>query len=250
MSANTSLPATPAEQQAKAESFLDRLGQLTNYKHRRHNPYLAWLNSNPKLEAEAMYRFFNYWYPVSRHQPQILLHVAAAYPEWADRSLIMKNYIEEDGLAKTGDDPHYVLLERLIIKLGGKLDIDVEAEALVSKFHRSIVGMTPAQATGHVAAIEHPALDISDYFQQITRLSGRADLTTTDPYLYIHVDVEPKHIIWSHGNALDWMEDEEKQEREGFTRDDIVVAYRSAMAFWNDFWALAFTKLGYPQEGP
>ena len=245
MSSNTSLPATLREQQAKAESYLDRFAQFTNYKHRGQNPYLRWLNAEPTLGRTSMYRFFNYWYPVSRHQPQILLRIAAAYPEWSDRSLIMKNYLEEDGMREGGHDPHYVLLERLIVELGGKLDVDPEAEALVAAFHRSLTAMTPAQATGYVAAIEHPALDISDYFQQITRLSGRSDLAKADPYLYLHVDVEPKHIIWSHGNALDWMEDADKQDREGFTRQDVVGAYSSAMAFWDEFWQLAFQKLGY-----
>lgn len=245
MSHNTSLPATLAERQRKAESFLDRFSAFTTYKHRSSSPYLAWLDNAPGLEADAMYRFFNFWYPVSRHQPQILLEIAAAYPEWMDRSLIIKNYIEEDGMVRAGDDPHYILLERLIVTLGGKLDVDPQAEELVSTFHRTLRSMTPAQATGYVAAIEHPALDISDYFQKIAILRGRADLLKSDPYLYIHVDVEPNHIIWSHGNALDWMEDEGRQERECYRRADVVEAYQHAMAFWNTFWQLAFSNLGY-----
>jgi hypothetical protein len=78
------------------------------------------------------------------------------------------------------------------------------------------------------------------------RSRGRPDLLSSDPYLSIHVDVEPSHIIWSHGNALDWMEDETKQRDEGYTKEDIVEAYQHAMSFWNNFWALAFGKLGYP----
>lgn len=245
MTTNTTIPTTLEEQQVKAEGFLDRFSQFTTYKHRGLNPYLGWLNSTPYLKPDAMYRFFNFWYPVSRHQPQILLRIAAAYPEWRDRKLIIQNYIEEDGMLKNGDDPHYDLLDALIKKLGGELDIDPEAEAMVGEFHNSLGNMTPAQATGYVAAIEHPALDISDYFQQITRLQGRSDLLTDDPYISIHIDVEPKHIIWSHGNALDWMEDIGKQERESYTADDVVQAYRHAMAFWDGFWQLAFQKLGY-----
>ncbi len=245
MTSNTAIPDTLEAQQRKAEGYLDRFSKFTVYKHRGHNPYLTWLNSNPQLEPDAMYRFFNYWYPVSRHQPQILLHIAAAYPDWEDRFLIMKNYQEEDGMVKRGDEPHYKLLEKLIVKLGGKLNVDPEAEELVSKFHRSIAAMTPAQATGYVAAIEHPALDISDYFQQITRLRGRQDLLTSDFYLSIHVDVEPKHIIWSHGNALDWMENVAKQQKEGYTAQEVLEAFQNAMAFWDEFWALAFQKLGY-----
>ena len=242
---HTSIPEGIEAQQAKAEGYLDKFAEFTAYKHRRHNPYLAWLKSKPLLEPDAMYRFFNYWYPVSRHQPQILLRIAAAYPDWTDRGLIMQNYWEEDGRAKPGDEPHYDLLEQLIVKLGGKLDVDPQAEELVSVFHRSLEAMTAAQATGYVAAIEHPALDISDYFQQITRLRGREELLKDDPYLSIHVDVEPRHIIWSHGNALDWIEDKERQQRQRYTEKEVVGAFQSAMSFWDRFWKIAFRKLGY-----
>lgn len=245
MSAFTSVPKTLLGQQKKAEGFLDLFSQFTTYKHRKHNPYLKWLLSGPKLEPDAMYLFFNFWYPVSRHQPQILLRIAAVFPNWHDRRLIMNNYLEEDGMMKVGDDPHYDLLEQLIIKLGGKLDVDPQAEELVNQFHLSLGNMTIAQAIGYIAAIEHPALDISDYFQQLTRLAGREDLLKTDPYLSIHVDVEPKHIIWSHGNALIWMEDEHKQLTEGYSRGEVVEAFQNAMSFWDNFWRLAFQKLGY-----
>jgi len=241
----TTLPDSLRERQAKAEAYLDRFSEFTEYRHRRHNPYLNWLKSGPRLEPDFMYRFFNYWYPVSRQQPQILLRIAAAYPEWSDRKLIANNYIEEDGMKKAGDHPHYLLLEQFIVKLGGRLDVDPEAEQLVSRFHHGLSGMTAAEATGCVAAIEHPALDISDYFCHITRLAGRAELLQSDPYLSIHVEVEPNHIIWSHGNALDWMENVGKQAREGYSRDEVVAAYQKAMSFWNEFWALAFSKLGF-----
>ena len=245
MSSHTVVPKTLLGQQRKAEGFLDLFSKLTAYKHRKHNPYLKWLLSGPKLESDAMYLFFNFWYPVSKHQPQILLRIAAAFPNWHDRRLIMNNYLEEDGMVKVGDDPHYNLLEQLIIKLGGKLDVDAKAEELVNRFHMSLVSMTTAQAIGYLAAIEHPALDISDYFQQLTRLAGREDLLATDPYLYIHVDVEPKHIIWSHGNALTWMEDEQMQSTEGYSRGEVVEAFQNAMSFWDNFWKLAFQKLGF-----
>lgn len=239
MSPNTLVPATLEEQQKKAEGYLDSFSKFTTYKHRRLNPYLAWLKSSPKLRPDAMYRFFNFWYPVSRHQPQILLQIAAAYPKWSDRRLLINNYIEEDGMLNVGDQPHYDLLEELIVKLGGKLDVDPEAEEMVNSFHLSIQGMSDAEATGYVAAIEHPALDISDYFQLITVLAGRRELLKEDLYISIHIDVEPKHIIWSHGNALDWME--ESKER----GEQVLKAYQSAMTFWDKFWELAFRKLGY-----
>ncbi len=246
-SKNTSLPPTLVERQAKAESYLDRFSQFTNYKHLGLNPYLKWLRSNPKLNPDVVYRFFNFWYPVSRHQSQILFRIAAAYSDWKDRRLIFDNLVEEDGHVKPGDYPHYDLLEELIIKLGGELKVDPEAEALVTKFHKSLDSMTPAQATGYVAAIEHPALDISDYFTTITTLCGFPELLESDPYLSIHVNVEPNHIIWSHGNALDWMQDVAKQKVEGYDKMEVIAAFQSAMSFWDNYWLLAFTKLGYHQ---
>lgn len=241
----TSLPETLAERQAKAEGYLDRFSQYTDYRHGEQNPYRKWLRTSPQLRPTFMYEFFNYWYPVSRHQPQILLQIASAYPAWSDRKLILKNYIEEDGMVKEGDDPHYVLLEQFIEKLGGRLDVDPDAEALVTRFQQSIVGMTAAEATGYVAAIEHPALDISDYFCQITRLAGRPELLDDDLYLSIHVQVEPNHIIWSHGNVLEWMQNSERQHLEGYSSIDVISAYQRAMSFWNEFWSLAFAKLGF-----
>jgi len=246
MSKNTSLPETLKERQAKAESYLDMFSRFTEYKHRALNPYLNWLKTSPKLDRDVVYRFFNFWYPVSRHQPQILWRIAAAYPDWHDRHLILLNAIEEDGHAAPGDDPHYDLLEKLIVKLGGTLNVDPEAEALVNTFHESLDKMTPAQATGYVAAIEHPALDISDYFISITTLCGYPELLHSDKYMEIHVDVEPNHLIWSHGNALDWMEDEAKMQRLGYRKEDIINAFTKAMSFWDNFWALAFSKLGVP----
>src|SRR5687768_16892891 len=95
-SSYTVLPVTLKERQQKAESYLDLFSKFTSYKHRGLNPYLNWLKSNPELKPEVVYRFFNFWYPVSRHQPQILWRIAAAYPDWSDRHLILFNAIEED----------------------------------------------------------------------------------------------------------------------------------------------------------
>ena len=106
--------------------------------------------------------------------------------------------------------------------------------------------MTPAQATGYVAAIEHPALDISDYFITITTLCGFSELLVTDDYLKIHIDVEPNHIIWSHGNALSWMDDQEKMYQMKYTKEEITDGFTHAMSFWDNFWKAAFSKLGYP----
>jgi hypothetical protein len=44
------------------------------------------------------------------------------------------------------------------------------------------------------------------------------------------------------------MEDESRQEKEGYTAQEIIVAYQAAMSFWNEFWHLASRKLGYPHD--
>lgn len=225
------------ERKKRAESLLDTFSKFTEYKHSSHNPYRRWLESNPDLTPEKIVKFLCFWYPVSKYQPQILLSVAASYPDWKDRKLIMMNYIEEDGMGKEGDEPHYDLLEKLIKKLGGKLEVDKEAEKLLEEFHKMLFNMTPAQATGFVAAIEHPALDISYYFNKIIELGGFGELLKTDIYLTIHVDVEPDHIIWSHGNALHHMQNGSKK--------DIVDSFQRGMSFWQEFWRLAFNKLNY-----
>jgi Iron-containing redox enzyme len=242
---NTLVPASAAWRTVKAEGFLQQFGQHVAYEHRGRNRHLTWLKSYPTLPPDALFRFFCFWAPVSFHQPQILLKIAGAYSDWKDRRLIMLNYLEEEGMTKEGHHPHHVLLQHLLAKLGGRMDPDPEADELISAFHRSIVGMSAAQATGYLAGIEHVALDVSDFFTVIVRNAGRAELLTSDPYLAIHVDVEPKHIIWSHGNALDWMQDKAKQERDGYTAEEVLDAFKHAMNFWDDFWGKAFRKLGY-----
>lgn len=227
----------------KAESLLDTFSEYTDYRHSAHNPYRQWLASNPVLTPEQVFSFLSYWYPVSRHQPQILLRCTSAFPEWSDRKLMMQNYLEEDGMVKDGHEPHYDLLQRLMKKLNPTFEADMrfrgnpEADAKVSSFHELFHSMTPAEATGYVAAIEHPALDISYYFNKIIDLCGRKDLLTSDLYLTIHVDVEPDHIIWSHGNALRYIEEGRK--------DEVIGAFQKAMTFWVSFWDKAFTKLNY-----
>jgi hypothetical protein len=41
------------------------------------------------------------------------------------------------------------------------------------------------------------------------------------------------------------MEDEKKQARDGYKKEEVVEAYQNAMSFWDRFWRLAFDKLGY-----
>lgn len=232
------------EKRKRAEHLLDTFSNFTEYKHGIHNPYWKWLNTNPNLSVKQVVAFLCFWYPISRHQPQILLHCASAYNVWADRKLMMQNYLEEDGMVREGDDPHYMLLQMLINKLDDNFIVDETfcgddfAEEMISEFQKTLEIMTAAEATGYVAAIEHPALDISFYFNKIIELCGRSDLLTTDLYLTIHVDVEPDHIIWAHGNALYYIEngDEEK----------VLAAYQKGMKIWTKFWQRAFTHLGYP----
>ena len=244
------------ERQRKAEGLLDTFSKFTEYKHGAKNPYRTWLNTNPILTIEQVVKFICFWYPVSRQQPQILLRCTAAYEKWNDRKLMMQNYLEEDGMLKAGQDPHYYLLQQLIKKLDSKFEIDrkveidgkieiddkyigdEQANEIVNKFHNTLDKMSPAEATGFVAAIEHPALDISAYFNKIVELCGRAELLKSDLYLSIHIDVEPDHIIWAHGNAERYMKNGKA--------DEVINAFKTAMSFWTEFWAIAFTKLAYP----
>lgn len=228
---------TLKEKQEKAVTLLDAFSEFTEYKHGARNPYLSWLGSLSTLDPESVVRFLCFWYPVSRHQPQILLHCAAAHPDRADRESIMRNYWEEDGLVNPGDDPHYDLLEKLIRKLGGRIAPDAEAEALIGRFHDTLNRMTPAQASGVIAAVEHPALDISGYLHQMIGLCGASDLLRSDPYLTIHVRVEPDHIIWSHGTALRYLER---------GKEEVVHAFQRVMSFWEEYWSLAFSRLNCP----
>lgn len=245
--------------QRKAEALLDRFSIYADgYQHGANNQYLKWLESNPILTIKQVVDFILFWYPISRQQPQILALCMAALPKWNDRKKVWLNLGEEDGLAKEGQEPHYYLLQQLIKKLNknfvtdqivvknnGEFEIednypgDSEANALMTEFHDTLYKkMTPAEVSGLLAAIEHPALDISAYFNKVIELCGRPDLLKSDLYLSIHVEVEPDHIIWAHGTAEQYMKEDQT--------DEVVNAFKSAMSFWNNFWAVAFTKLGYP----
>src|SRR3989344_9537604 len=139
-----------AAKRAKALALLDHFSAFTSYKHGKDNPYLKWLARNPPLSVRAVFDFFNFWYPLSRRQPQILLRCAAEHSEQADRSLIMLNYREEGGLVKLGDQPHYSLLENLIFKLGGELHPDEKGQAMMNELFAWITKTvsSPAEASG------------------------------------------------------------------------------------------------------
>jgi hypothetical protein len=232
------------ERQQGAEKLLQYFSQFTNYQHGDNNLYRRWLNDVKTIEHEKAISFLCQWYQISRRQSQILLLCASSFPNHAEQDEIHDNYGEEAGVLHKGDMPHYRFLELMIEKLGGKLMIDKKAEQMNLDFFDMLrdMKMTEAEAIGALAAIEHPALDISAYLHRIVELCGRADLMKTDFYLMVHVDVEPIHILLAHGKALKYMEKSEKD------RQEVIGAFRRVMDFWQGFWPFAFSTLGYPTQ--
>jgi hypothetical protein len=245
-------------EQQQAKALLDRFsGYAAGYKHGVNNPYLKWLLTNPVLTIKQVVNFLCFWYPVSRHQPQMLLQLMALFPRWNDRKKVFWNWVEEDGMGQ-GQEPHYYLLQQLIHKLDNNFKVDYkvvkddglveindkykgdnQANEVVTKFHDTLYKkMSSAEVSGLIAAIEQPALDISAYFNKLVELCGRPDLLKSDLYLLIHCEVEPAHIVWSHGTAEQYMKNGKKAE--------VVNSFYNTMQFWNEFWKIAFTKLGYP----
>lgn len=251
------LSAAPLEsRQKEANALLDFFGQFTAYKHGKNNPYLEWLDSRLEkfyrtdsrsaISGADVVKFMNFWYPISRHQPQILLRCAAAMSDREEqRKIVMGNYEEEMGFNHEGNDAHYTLLEQLMLKVGGKedgrLNVPEESERMVTAYHNMIDqhATNPSRAMGMLAAIEHPALDISGYFHKLIELAGKSFLLQEDPYLVIHVDVEPNHILLSHGTAQDYMGRSEKQ------RQEVLEGFKTTMQFWEEFWPQAFKTVGY-----
>lgn len=221
----------------RAKALLDEFSFYTEYKHGDDNAYLAHLAMVDSIPRDQVLEFLNIWYSFSRRTPQILLHCAASYKNQADRKLIMINYQEEDGLGE-GQDPHYDLLEALIIKLGGELDLDSRAERMIEKFMQTLGGMSEAYATGVVAGFEHPALDITQILCGVIEKCDHGafkNLLQEDFYLRIHVAVEPDHIVWAHGNSLAYM------ARSEASRAEVILGFRNVMKFWSDFWQLAIS---------
>src|ERR1039458_659957 len=85
-----------------------------DWRHGQANEHLKWIRNFGRLESEHVIAFFNAWRPLSRHQPQILLLLASAFPDQIDRKFVISgNYLEEDGI-QDGHCPHYELLDQLI----------------------------------------------------------------------------------------------------------------------------------------
>lgn len=202
------------------------------------NPHLRWVQTRSHLNVEDVVQFFNAWRPLSRHQPQILLLLASAFPEHADRKpFIKRNYLDEDGI-EDGMDPHYELLDQLIRKLGGVPAVLPRSEAIMTQFHQDLWRpTTPARSAGLLAGIEAPALEISSFFQEVVSRSGFPELLSTDPYLRIHTVVEFVHIVDTHETALRHIDQGPQQ------REEVLTAFKEVMSFWCAFWDAAWQDL-------
>ncbi|HXH95288.1 MAG TPA: iron-containing redox enzyme family protein [Thermoanaerobaculia bacterium] len=208
------------------------------YRHGRENEHLRWLLSLSSLELDRVIRFFNAWRPLSRYQPQLLLLLASVFSDaQKQKTIIMGNAVEEGGWTD-GHDPHWALLDDLIVTLGGTPVVLKRSEELMVSFLNGLRRpMSEAYAVGILAGIENPALDISDYFREVVRLTGRSDLLESNLYLSIHVKVEPLHIIDTHEMALEYM------ARGPQERAEVLAAFKEVMLFWSEFWNAAFNDL-------
>lgn len=229
---------TEAESVQRAALLLDAFSRHTDYQHGPANPYRIWLDTQKRIETSLVVRFLNAFYPVSYHQPQLLYLCAASHDEQRHRKLILLNLIEEDGCAHPEDDPHFDLLAQLIRKLGGALDPNPDAARLAEAFCRSLGRLSPAEASGVLAGLEHPALCISGFLHRLMHLCGTPDLLETDLYLSLHARIEPLHVMWSHGAAQEFIDRGEGEA--------VIGAFRRAMSWWSAYWPVAFATLGYP----
>jgi hypothetical protein len=222
----------------EAMDLLQWFAGIIGFKHGVNNPYLTLLGSLRSIPLEKALAFLCAWYPVSRHQPQILLRCAAAFDDWEDRKwIIVRNYLEEDGLRKGGHQPHYWHLQRTIAKMGGGLEVNPETERMSIAFRESIGQISDNEAAGLIAGIEAPALDISAILHEIIGRAGFPELLETDFYLRIHVKVEPEHVLDSHKSARLRM-------KAGLAeREQVLAGYKRAITFWDEFWPVAFQTI-------
>jgi hypothetical protein len=243
----TSIPRTLQGRKEKAERYVLEFEKRIRFKSGERNLHLMWLKENRKINRKFFFSFVNWWFWLSRFQPQTLFRLMSVFPEQEDQAEIFPNAIEESGLRKKGHQPHWWHLERLVDKLGGKLKPDRESEVMLKEFLHLLDSATPAQAIGYMAAIEFPGLLISEYFTTLITKIGKADMIESDFYIQVHTRVEYSHVIKAVGSMLLWMEDKERQKRYGYKPTEIEEAFQRGMQWWFVFWRKGFHKLGYPQ---
>ncbi|HYR29312.1 MAG TPA: iron-containing redox enzyme family protein [Thermoanaerobaculia bacterium] len=223
----------------RALELIHLFSQFPPYpRHGLDDPHLATLITLHDLPLDRVIQFFNAWRPLSAHQPQILYLLTAAFPEQRDRKRMNElNIRDEDGY-KRGHQPHVALLDHLIVTLGGTPVVHERTEKIMNAFHDGLWRpTTAARSAGLAAGIEHVAMQISRYFREVVRLSGFPELVTTNPYLAIHVVVEPQHIADTHEIALRYME-------QGFAeRAEVLAAFEEVLTFWANFWNATFEEL-------
>ncbi|MBK8467592.1 MAG: hypothetical protein IPL32_17385 [Chloracidobacterium sp.] len=244
----TSIPKTLQGRKEKAEGYILELENLTEFRCGDRNPHLPWLKSKRTVSRRFFFKFVNWWYWLSRYQPQTLWKIMSAFPDQGDQAEIFPNAIEESGLRKKGHQPHWWHLEQLVEKLGGRLRPDPESEAMLKEFLHLLDSATPAQAIGYMASIEMPGLLISDYFTTLITKIGRADMIESDFYTNVHTRVEFEHVVKSAGSMLLWMHDKERQKKYHYKPVEVEAAFQRGMQFWQTFWDTGFGKLGFAQS--
>lgn len=209
------------------------------------NPHLIWLQRHNEIDLPFFFKFVDWWYWLSRYQPQTLWRIMSVFPDKEDQREIFPNAIEESGLRRKDHQPHWWHLIRLVEKLGGTIQPHPESEIMLREFLHLLDTATPAEAIGYISSIEFPGTTISAYFTTLMTKLGKSKLIKSDFYIRVHTLVEYEHIIKSAGSMLLWMNDRQRQERYGYDPKEIVDAFQRGMKFWEIFWDKGFKKLGY-----
>ncbi|MBK6589370.1 MAG: hypothetical protein IPG22_13850 [Acidobacteria bacterium] len=241
----TLIPRTLHAQRQKAEGYIQQFSDRAPFIADDNNPYLRWLGEKEKIDREFFFEFVNWWFWLSRFQPQTLWRLMSIFPDQEDQAEIFPNAIEESGLRKKLHQPHWWHLERLVESLGGSLKPDRESEAMLQEFMRLLDSASEAQAIGYLGAIEYPGLVISKFFTTLMTKLGRSDLVKDDFYCRVHSRVEFSHVVKSVGSMLVWINDKERQRNKGYEPMDVVYAFENGMRWWEAFWSQGFRKLGY-----
>ncbi len=241
----TSMPRTLDGKRKKAERYMSLLETLVKFRCDDRNPYLVWLRQQNKIDLRFFVDFVNWWYWLSRFQPQTLWRIMSVFPDRSEQADILPNAEEESGLRGKNHQPHWWHLEALIKKLGGKLKPDPESEKMLREFLHLLDSATPAQAIGYIASIEFPGTTISSYFTTLITQIGKPKFLESDFYIKVHTLVEYEHIVKSAGSMLLWMHDKERQKKYRYKPEEIVEAFQKGMLFWEIFWKNGFEKLGY-----